>query len=211
MGLMDDLFAGADVLVKPPEEQVDDSLPGVLQVVEKNWNQAQEKVRAMFGAEYQVDEIALWFKDMATLNMFASRLVRLDGFEIFGGDSDEVQTRPIHSKYQVEYTFMRTPSEYRLELMTVPYGFSPMHALMSHVARTEPHSSALYVVHASFRVQTEEEYANVVHTLKRTGYEMAMSCTSSYGQFSYFDNYVFDGTPHLKPRLNTRDAVAPQL
>lgn len=211
MGFMEDFFAGSEMVAKPPEEQMDDNLPGVIQVVEKNWSRAQEKIRAMFGAEYQVDEIALWFKDMATLNMFASRLVRLEGFEIFGGDSDEVETRPIRSKYQVEYTFMRTPSEYRLELMTIPYGFSPLHSLMAQMVRTEPHSSALYVVHASFKVRTEEEYANVVHTLKRTGYDMSMSCTSDYGQFSYFDNYELDGTPHLKPRLNTRDAVAPQL
>lgn len=200
MGFLEQFFDQKD-----KGEQIDDQIPNILQMVERNWTRASEKLRGIFGSAYEIDEIALWFKDASDMSLFATRLARREGFILFNGASDEVETFPIRSRYDVSYLFMSTPAgSYRLELMNITRGFSPVHGVFETFVDG---NISVVTAHASFKVATEEDYANAVRALKGGDHELLMRCESSYGQFSYWDDGVKNsGCPPLKPRWNKRDA-----
>lgn len=180
-------------------------IPEVLDFIQLGCSEMNEELRGMFGTAHQIDEMALLFTQAEYLFAFASTLLEKPGFEIFNTAHDNVDTIPIPSTYSVRYWFMRTPWNFRLELMMMLEGYSPYHSQLQTLSPRGP-----IAAHASFKVGTEEEYANVVRTLGVSGYDLYQHCESSYGRFSYFGAHLDHGESAkaawaLKPRINLRD------
>lgn len=172
-----------------------------LNEINEDWHGMSAKVRGEFGVETRIDEMALRFDNHEDLFAWLTFAVRQDGYELFNSAEDWVTTKPLASSYGVNYWFLLTPYEYRLELMHLGVGHSPLH----HLLRPNTPGS-LGRVHASFKVKDEEEYANVVRTLKFTGWQDLQYCDSRYGKFSYWEEESSPGPWFLKPRVNLRDA-----
>lgn len=188
----------SDTVRQALEDAERESVDGILTEVRDAWIPLNEAVRGMFGG-YTVDEMALVSPDHHKLARWVRRFAARDGYELFNAAQDKVVTSPITASYEVEYWFMRTPFDYRLELMSVVGGFSPLHS-----AATNLNDSGLYKVHASFKCQSQEAYASAVSTLLRNDWEPALKCQSTYGRFSYFSHPDLSGW-YLKPRVNLRD------
>ena len=171
---------------------------------------ADEELRAMFGASYAIDEMALMFTDQDWLTRWVTSAVRVPGMVLFNSAHDHVRTRPVPSSYDVHYWFLSAPSEHtsrgewRIEAM-YPHPGSPLHdAHLTHMSERN-----IAVMHASFKCSDEEAYAVAVKTLADNGYEAAQYCDSTYGKFSYWsplDREDRAPGPYLKPRVNLRDA-----
>lgn len=152
--------------------------------------------------EHPYDEVAL----LATSNRQAFAAVQSfvrRGWRYFNNAEDTVTTHPFRTQYDVTYHFLAHQNVgWRIELMTLGYGLSPVHWAILDRTR----SGALPVVHLSFKVPNMSAYEAVLsrwhgHLLH------AQSCTSSYGVFSYWAGQPVDGNPevYLKPRINLRD------
>jgi hypothetical protein len=102
---------------------------------------------------------------------------------------------PIRSWYSVEYWFLSTPYDFRVEAMGISAGESPMHRAMMN--------SGEKVVHASFRCDNEAEYDRVFDLLDPIATKVQV-CGSEYGRFSYWR--LDDCGLLVKPRVNTRDS-----
>jgi hypothetical protein len=158
----------------------------------------------MFGASYEIDEMALYFPDPHLVFEFASRAVQ-QGWQMFNSAEDVVETSPIPSDYEVRYWFLRHGDySYRLELMNVGEGFSPYHGALHNVMRRFSRPCGL--AHASFKVPNEKQYAAAVVGLGNAGYSLAQHCSSSYGRFSYYLRDDEGWMTAIKPRINLRDA-----
>lgn len=190
---------------KSPEAKLRERTGAYLETVDQKWQLMNEEVRGLFGAERTVDEMAVYFPNRDLLVTFMAQAVQR-GWRLFNFAEDNVVTRPIIGTYAVEYWFMEHEDhDYRLELMTIPEGFSPYHASLFEACRL--HSAPASIVHASFKVPDEESYGAAVVGLRKADYELAQHCESTYGRFSYFVRYEADNArPALKPRLNMRDA-----
>lgn len=165
---------------------------------------------------HRIDEVAYLFPDRHHLDLFTREAVQVDGCIMFNTADDHVHTLPLRTCYDVEYRFFTVPVEYqvnaletvRIEAMRLGRGFSPLHEAETFGFHQAPPCLA---IHASFKCQTEEEYAAVVHRLRDRGWEVAQKCDSTYGRFSYWtpldrDEWTPDGPfVYLKPRVNTRD------
>lgn len=167
-------------------------------------------LRGMFGPYMAIDEMALLFLAPSTANDFIRFAVRHEGYRLFNTADDVVRTSPLRSEYLVHYWFLETPHGYRLELM-VPHEGSPLHDLSSRGMGPKDFTH----MHASFKVQDEEQYAVVNGVLTNAGYENVQKCDSTYGRFGYWqpglpEQMVEGKIPvadwYLKPRLNVRDA-----
>lgn len=170
--------------------------------------QAQEQLRGMFGAAYDIDEMALMFTEEAWALRWISSAVRIPGVNLFNTAHDAVQTRPVPSSYNVHYWFLSTPAadlgdkDWRIEAMFAHPG-SPLHDV--HLRAMQ--GREICVMHASFKCPDEEAYAVAVKTLADNGYEAAQLCQSTYGRFSYWAPEESAGAGvYLKPRVNLRDA-----
>lgn len=155
---------------------------------------------------YFVDEFALLVGDNTQLDQL-DQLLTLDyGWERFNVASDSVRTAPIRSAYDVEYHFFRHPdAHYRLEVMRLRTGVSPLHAAIPLPLGRQVATP----VHASFKVEDEERYAYARTYVGGLGYVEAQRCDSTYGRFSYWTKMggaFVDRVPYLKPRVNLRDA-----
>lgn len=170
--------------------------------VRDGWITYSEKLRAVFGTTYIIDEMALLFPDEVGLARWVKRVVSRDGYHLFNVAMDKVNTHPIPSNYDVSYWFISTPFDYRLELMTIEKGYSPLHSAIDVCPVPE---QVVIPMHASFKVPDEEAYASANATLLRNGWECAQKCASTYGTFSYWTEEKFDGW-FIKPRVNLRDA-----
>ena len=177
----------------------------ILVEVRDGWIKMNEVVRGMFGPNITIDEMALIFPSVSVLASWVRRLVARPGYELFNVAHDTVKASPIPAKYEVEYWFLRTPFDYRLELMAVNNGYSPIHSAIQLV----PNADSLDIVvpvHASFKVADSMAYASANRTLQREGWECAQKCDSSYGLFSYWMlNPDEEDGWFLKPRVNLRD------
>lgn len=170
-----------------------------LQVVRDGFLQTNEIVRGLLGPSVSIDEMALLFTTRSLALAFTRELVKFEGYELFNAASDLVSTSPIHSHYCVDYLFIRTPFSYRMEIMSVREGFSPIHSVYSGMDAKNG-----YKIHASFKCPDQEAYGNACATLIRDGFECAQKCESDYGLFSYFSDR--DRTTwFIKPRVNLRD------
>jgi hypothetical protein len=165
-----------------------------------------ELVRAALGPQYIIDEMAIcFFEDMQVFH-FISVAVR-NGWVLFNQADDTVATAPLRSTYEVRYWFLRKEGvPYRVEAMLIVKGHSPYHTWL-RTSRAQRMGGAGRLAHASFKVETEEEYANAAHHLtKQMTMDVWQHCQSSYGRFSYLG--LEDGVmPPIKPRVNLRDGL----
>jgi len=166
-------------------------------------------VRALLG-DRAIDEMALMFHDYQTLFAFVNNALPQPGVTLFNYAKDVVRTEPIESEYTVEYWFLTLPLPgVRLEAL-VQNGGSPLH---TSVQLRNPHSGTGSVVkmHASFKCASEEEYGDACTALRRSGWELAQRCDSTYGKFSYWQSTCDPADRpqwFLKPRLNLRDGAS---
>lgn len=189
---------------KSPEDKLKERTRFYLKTIDKKWHLMNEEVRGLFGAECSVDEMAVYFPDRDLLVTFMAQATQR-GWRLFNFAEDNVTTRPIIGAYAVEYWFMEHEDhDYRLELMTIPEGFSPYHTSLHEACVL--HQAPASIVHASFKVPDEAGYGAAVVGLRKAEYELAQHCESTYGRFSYFLRYDSgEARPALKPRLNMRD------
>lgn len=181
----------------------------IMQKVLQAKERAEEDLRALFGAAYSIDEMAVMCTDEVWAMKWATNAVRVPGITMFNSAVDHVTTRPVRSEYDVHYMFLNAPemhwapTAWRMEVM-YPHPGSPLHDTLLQDMR----GSDVSVVHASFKCASEEDYALAVHTLGSGGYEAAQLCQSTYGRFSYWVSRDADDVaprPYLKPRVNLRD------
>jgi hypothetical protein len=175
---------------------------GILDKIRAEHQTAQEQARGMFGAEMVVDEMAVWFPRPGMVLSWITEMVSRPEFHLFNAAGGIVNTSPISSTYEVQYWFMDSLKDnFRIEAMCLLAGYSPYHSKFVEAVG----GNYCAIAHASFKVNSEEEFANAGHTLRQNGYEVMQHCTSEYGRFSYYVNQDAPGCV-LKPRLNTRDA-----
>lgn len=153
---------------------------------------------------YTIDEFALLVHDNINQQLLDEHLCRDQNWERFNVATDNVHTGPIRSGYSVEYFFYRHPDHaYRLEIMRLTSGVSPLHAPIGRPSR----GHVALPVHASFKVDSEEAYAYARSFLgEELRYTEAQRCDSTYGRFSYWTpGGLPELVPYVKPRVNLRD------
>jgi hypothetical protein len=105
--------------------------------------------------------------------------------------------------FDVRFEFLRLPltgsregfRDWRIEAMCVLDGNAPLHS--QHIERFgDP-----CIVHASFKLDDEGEYAKAKAELSEFGFPFCAEYSNSYGRFSYWNA----GRYYLKPRVNLRD------
>jgi hypothetical protein len=190
------------------EQWVSSTLAHLRELREK----ASERLRAMFGVTYTIDEMAVMFTSPAHALRWISSAVRVPAVTLFNSATDVVQTSPIVSTYNVHYWFLTTPdlpetdprweysTPWRVEAMYAHAG-SPLHDTYRRMMK----GRETLAIHASFKCPDEEAYGVAVKTLRDNGYEAAQFCESTYGRFSYWSEAEGGGEVYLKPRLNVRD------
>jgi hypothetical protein len=160
---------------------------------------------------YALDEVALLLPDsQAGDEWFAQMLYRVGnrGITYFNRSEDVVECLPLPSRYSVRYDFFSTELGVRLELLRMKDGFSPLHNLYDIHDRGRDAA----IVHASFKVPNGLEYEETCSILRAHGWDLGQSCSSTYGEFSYWRKQGDEGSLlWLKPRVNLRDAVGPVL
>lgn len=157
------------------------------------------------------DEVAILVTTIQRRYTIEGELER-DGWEHFNEAEDMVYTNPFGTRYSVEYHFLRHPDRaYRLEVMQLARGVSPLHHSLNHVARSY---MMMPVVHLSFKPPakwveefgTRGAYALTVDYLQeKGGLVHAQTCQSTYGVFSYWIPCQSEYQLYLKPRVNLRD------
>lgn len=200
------------VMVYSPNYEV--LVSQVLSTCREKWAVYNEWVRGAFGQRYNIDEMALIFFEEEALHTFIGSAVKRNGYKLFNHADDKVFTSPIRSDYHVKYWFLETGLGYRLELMYIDSGFSPLH-YPAQLAINEMGTVLPLTMHASFKVPDEEHYGVVVNALQRDlEAELVQKCISEYGRFSYFLPPERDkqlGQFYIKPRVNLRDELEPSL
>lgn len=165
------------------------------------------------GLEARIDEVAYLFKVPAVAAEFVHQAVQEQGCALFNASDDVVDTGPLRSSYSVRYQFLTVPPMYvpasagsvRIEAMQITEGHSPLH----HLEASTIDRGTGRAVHASFKCETEEAYAEAGRQLKKNEWESVQRCTSSYGRFSYWLPLIpeeLDFQLYLKPRVNLRSA-----
>lgn len=173
--------------------------------------EAAESALATLGIIMPVDEIAILAFDEHQEYHLIDGAVR-HGWRVFNAAEDAVDTYPIPSSYRVHYTFLEHPETgYRLEVMRLLEGVSPLHGSLAAQALENEHGTPI-MVHASFKVKDLTALGEVEARLLDSGsFMLAQGCRSTYGAFAYYartqnhDLGSNDLTVYLKPRVNLRD------
>lgn len=178
------------------------------ETIHEGWLLMNETLRGVL-AQHWIDEMALLFPDAATVYHWLNEAVCREGVALFNTSTDRVTTGPIMSVYDVAFWFLTTPHPYRVEAMVCGPG-SPLHtALVGYcdAFSFRPQGLPTLGVHASFKCDTEEDYAVALGALRAAGWELLQRCDAGYGRYSYWHNP--DGNTEkawfLKPRVNLRD------
>lgn len=204
-----------------PEDRDDVAFPNM----ENGWEQwsdrrvrffdaqkeAAESALAMMGILIPVDEIAIMAFDEHQEYHLIEGAVR-HGWRVFNAAEDAVDTYPIPGSYRVHYTFLDHPETgYRLEVMRMLEGVSPLHNALGTQAMMNDHLTPV-MVHASFKVKDLTALGNAEERLTESGsFMLAQGCRSTYGAFAYYartENHDLADdtlTVYLKPRVNLRD------
>lgn len=187
------------------DDVIREGVENALKNVNHGYVSMSEALRGVFGTKYEIDEMALWFCHMDVALEWIAEAVRFPGYELFNVADDFVSTSPIPSDYKVRYWFLRTPYNYRLEIMNLKSGYSPFHSMFSESGAT------IAKIHASFKVPSEDEFGLVTANLCNNGFEVLQRCTSSYGRFNYLRDPLVESMGGrdwtLKPRVNLRDGA----
>jgi hypothetical protein len=149
---------------------------------------------------HRIDEVAIYFRQDEGKTRWLKGAVAEEGVEIFNYATDSVDTRPLNTRYDVQYTFVRKENlEWRVEAMWIENGHSPL-----HLAVAQNRSGSFWPIHASFKCGNIAEYRKVMRALRDDDCLLLQVCESAYGLFSYFQ--VGGKQLALKPRVNLRDA-----
>lgn len=162
----------------------------------------------------EVDEVSLLTEDPT----YVAGKLSETGWSCFNSASDVVFTNPFGTRYAVNYDFYRRPDvPWRLEVMQITGGFSPLHAALEWY--TDPR--LLAVPHLSFKPERcavasgsaeletlGRSYSRAVQHLKDNAAIPAQTCQSTYGVFGYYLGNDATRQVYLKPRINTRDEDA---
>lgn len=153
--------------------------------------------------EAWVDEVAILCPDANMAGTYVFDAVLVDGVEHFNASEDLVKVEPFGNEYRVRYDFLRIADRpYRLEVMHMTDGISPLHAPLYQQAWT---NNVPTTVHLSFKCPSEAAYRMACGLLRdQMAMVVAQSCESSYGSFSYWRTDVTD--LYVKPRFNRRDS-----
>lgn len=135
------------------------------------------------------------------------------GWQVFNRAADLVFTNPFSTRYVVEYTFLNHPRKpYRLEVMMLGQGFSPLHQALWSPNGVTPewgNHPILPIPHLSYKRTGPEARKLVRKDLDRyreeLGFILAQACQSTYGEFWYLTHVDSVCKMYLKPRINTRD------
>lgn len=168
----------------------------------------RELTKAMvrgFGLNVDFDEVALMFRSEHEAYKFAERVIRDHGdVKLFNVATDNVQTYPIRSDYEVKYLFLETGLGYRMELMVITSGMSPLHMAMLH--RMNQQQLPWVVVHHSFKLPFVDDYFDIIGRFgDDVNLALVQRCESSYGSFSYWAPHSAAQDNFIKPRVNRRD------
>lgn len=173
-----------------------------------------------------VDEVAVLIGP--TLIRRVRHILVTEGWKEFNNAEDVVYTNPFGTRYSVEYNFFRHPAvPWRLEVMRLQGGFSPLHEALMAV---EWPLGKFPVPHLSFKpvrrkvalpalvyaeagrpnpgpqLQTwRQAYSGAVQYIRDRAGIHAQTCQSTYGAFGYFLGNDCARQIYLKPRINLRD------
>lgn len=152
------------------------------------------------GEIFRIDEIALLWNDPAELDSFLQWAVAVGGFNNTFSVSQDTMTREDNiGSFDVRFEFLTIPgTDWRIEAMCPLSGDFPLH---------NRHLKLLgngCVVHASFKLPTDELYFDSWEWLGEAGFVKLAEYQNSYGWFSYWDH--FEALFYVKPRVNRRDA-----
>ena len=151
-----------------------------------------------------IDEIAVCFASVKSLEEFLESAVQDGGYEHFNSVARDTMRRRdiVGEEFDVRFEFLRVPlALYRIEAMTVLGGDAPLHQ----------QANALFgeacVVHLSYKMANLQDYQDEVCGKAASRYKKIAEYSNSYGMFSYWrqDSQVRLGLPYLKPRVNLRD------
>lgn len=169
------------------------------------------------GSQYNIDEASVLVPNGYHANRIGEQLIQ-GGWQMFNRSTDVVSTTPFGTRYFVAYDFYRHPAvAYRMEIMRPVYnmiedvqGFSPLHRALMHPYDDSGivRDGGFPVPHLSFKVPTRKAYGAAVQHLKDAACLHAQSCQSTYGHFGYFIGNDTARQIYVKPRYNSRDAVA---
>jgi len=150
-----------------------------------------------------IDEVALLVPDANSAGVYIFDAVLKDGVEHFNASEDRVSTRPFNNEYRVRYDFLRIEGrQYRLEVMHLTDGISPIHAALYQQSWT---NNEPVTVHVSFKCPSEASYRMACGLLRdQMAMVEAQSCEADYGVFSYWRSDITD--LYVKPRFNRRSA-----
>lgn len=153
--------------------------------------------------DWYVDEVAVIMDSRATVGSVLPSMVANQGIEYFNNAVDTVTAWPFGGTYKPEYHFFRTPYPWRIELLRLPDGGSPVHA--PYATQDNVTKSGLLLVHFSFKCDSKEEYEEAHDWLNKEAV-LAQSCESTYGRFAYWRSPALGKKmAYVKPRVNLRD------
>jgi hypothetical protein len=162
---------------------------------------------------FRIDEVAVMLPSQLDALQWVSEAVKNDGVTLFNKAEDDVRTYPFDTQYDVNYYFLSTPHDFRVEAMALGNGISPLHEAMRPGRRYRDKVMYPVPVHYSFKTESEDQYRHVMNWLDAAHFHHAQSCQSTYGRFSYWLAEGEDGQipdMYLKPRVNLRDIKKPR-
>lgn len=169
----------------------------------ENTGRGAEMMRQTTGATVKFDELALLCHNPRDEFMLIESAVRSGGWSMTAAAFDSVGTSPLPSRYGVHYSFMtRDDLPFRLEIMRLLSGHSPLHHIVAQTGRVVP-------VHLSFKCASQDEMFELTEQMRSHDWGLVQHCESTYGVFSYYTQPQDfpDVGVYFKPRVNTRDAA----
>lgn len=191
------------------QEQEDLWMESPIKSGASHWSQFQAKyeewVKINTGFNVLIDEIAIDFPDEQTLYRWMLSALAEEEVTAFNTAVDSVAVEPFKANYGVRYVFLQAPRlmSMRVEAMCITDGLSPLHNSLRH--RAPDGERRPLAVHLSFKCQDGDFYEEMLRRLAMTAASRVVSCTSTYGIFSYWQLPEKDHMLFLKPRVNLRD------
>lgn len=156
-----------------------------------------------------IDEVALCFPTEAMLDEW---LVLVDYDPLlthYRSERDRMVRMDKEEWFDVRFEFVTVSigekeHPWRIEAMVVLEGEAPLHDALLKLTKGSPG-----IIHASYKLDTEDEYDIEMEALEtELGMRRMATYRNDYGRFSYWRPGSFPVGPgvHLKPRVNLRDS-----
>lgn len=153
--------------------------------------------------ELTIDEVAIVMpRSVSGLGSALITLVGQTNIEYFNNATDKVNANPFGCDYKAEYHFLRTGYPWRLEVMRVVHGCSPVHEPYDWFGGNKP-----ALAHFSFKCSEGSRYDDVAEWMaEHTPAVPAQECLAGYGAYSYWRLPSLGNLmAYVKPRVNLRD------